>query len=136
MTVVGFHFASVNAEKKEPIKGKVNINNNVAIKKVDEKELALGDGKHKALNFSFEFTSNYEPKIGGITLLGEIMFMEDSKKVKDILAGWKKNQSLPKDVAGRILNTVLNKCNVQALILADQVGLPPPIPLPKVKADN
>jgi len=95
MTVVGFHFASVNAEKKEPIKGKVNINNNVAI-----------------------------------------MFMEDSKKVKDILAGWKKNQSLPKDVAGRILNTVLNKCNVQALILADQVGLPPPIPLPKVKADN
>ena len=32
-----------------------------------------------------------------------------------------------------LLNTILTKCNVQALILSQEVNLPPPIPMPKVQ---
>jgi hypothetical protein len=35
-----------------------------------------------------------------------------------------------------ILNTVLTKCNIEALILSQEVNLPSPIPLPKVKVDS
>lgn len=141
MTVVSFNFTKIKAEKKETIKGKININNNVTIQNVEEKDLSLGNQKQKVLSFTFEFTSKYGPDIGAIQLVGNVLYMEDSKKVKEILDGWKKDKKLPKEVMTPILNTILNKSNVQALILSDHVNLPPPIPLPKVhvgqkKADS
>jgi hypothetical protein len=32
-----------------------------------------------------------------------------------------------------VLNSILAKCNIQAIILTREVNLPPPIPLPKVQ---
>jgi hypothetical protein len=136
MTIVGFNFTSMNAEKKDAIKGKVNINNNVAIKDVQEKDLALGSNKQKSLKFEFEFTSKYDPNVGNITLVGDVLFIEDGKKIKKIHDGWKKDKKLPKDITTKVLNTVLGKCNVQALILSEQINLPAPIPLPKVQVDQ
>ncbi|MAE42900.1 hypothetical protein CMO93_03950 [Candidatus Woesearchaeota archaeon] len=136
MTIVSFNFTKIEAEKKDPAKGKININNNVTIENVEEKDLSLGNQKQKVLNFTFEFTSKYDPDAGNIKLIGSVLYMEDAKKVKEILDGWKKDKKLPKDIMTRILNVVLNKSNVQALILSEQVGLPPPIPLPKVQAEQ
>lgn len=133
MTVVGFNFTSMNAEKKNAIKGKVNINNNVSIKDVEEKGLSLGTNKQQSLRFIFEFISKYDPDVGSITLTGDVLYLEEAKKIKEILDGWKKNKRLPKEITNVILNTVLGKCNVQALILSEQINLPPPIPLPKVQ---
>ena len=136
MTIVGFNFTSMNAEKKEALKGKVNINNNVAIKDVNEKDLALGNNKQKSLKFEFEFTSKYDPNIGHISFLGEILFIEEAKKIKEILDGWKKDKKLPKEITSKVLNTILGKCNVQALILSEQLNLPAPIPMPKVQVEQ
>ena len=133
MTIVGFNFTKIDAEKKDFVKGKININNNVSITKVDEKSLSLGNDKQKVLSFTFEFISKYNPDIGNISLIGDVLFMDESKKVKEILDGWKKNKKLPKEIMTNILNTILNKCNIQALILSEQVNLPPPIPFPKVQ---
>ena len=136
MTIVGFDFTKIDAEKKSPIKGKININNNVAIKNVEEQNLHLGNEKQNAIKFQFEFTSKYDPGIGAITLGGDIIFMGDPKKVKEILDGWKKDKKLPKDISANILNNVLTRCNVQALILSRDLNLPSPIPLPKVQLDQ
>ena len=133
MTIVGFNFTSVNAEKKDALKGNVNINNNVTIKDITEKDLSLGTSKQKSLRFMFEFTSKYEPNVGSITLNGDVLFIEEAKKIKEILDGWKKDKRLPKEVTTKVLNAVLGKCNVQALILSEQLNLPAPIPLPKVQ---
>jgi len=133
MTIVGFNFTSISAEKNDAIKGKVNINNNVSIKDVEEKDLSLGPNKQQSLRFIFEFISKYDPNVGSISLVGDVLFIEEAKKIKEIIDGWKKNKKLPKEVTSRVLNTILGKCNVQALILSEQVNLPPPIPLPKVQ---
>lgn len=134
MTIVSFNFTKLEAEKKEAEKGKVNIKNNVTINEVQEKDLSLGNQKQKVISFTFEFTSTYEPNIGSIRLVGDVYYMDDSKKVKEILDDWKKDKRLPKELMTRILNVVLNKSNIQALILSEHVNLPPPIPLPKVQA--
>ena len=135
MTVVSFNFTKIEAEKKSVGKGKININNNVRIEKVEEKDLSLGNQKQKVVSFTFEFTSKYDPDVGNIKLVGNVLYMEDAKKVKEILDGWKKDKKIPKDIMARILNVVLNKSNVQALILSENVSLPPPIPLPKVQVN-
>ena len=133
MPIVGFNFTDINVTRKESVAGKIGINNNVAIKNVEEAELAIDKTKQGALKFTFEFISKYDPGLGEIKLQGNLLFIEDAKKVKEINEEWKKDKKVAKDVMAGILNTALNKCNILALILSQEVNLPPPIPLPKVK---
>lgn len=132
MTIVGFNFTKIHVERKKPAKGKINIKNNISIKKVEEADLSLGKSKQSGLKFIFEFVSLYDPKIGDITLAGEVLYLMPEKQVKEVLKGWKKDKKVPKDLTAAVLNTVLQKCNIQALMLARDINLPPPIPLPKV----
>ena len=131
MTVIGFSFTKMLIEKKSPVKGKVSINNNVGIRDVEETKLNINTTK-KALKLDFEFTSIYEPNIGKILLTGEVVYLIDKDKAADVVKNWKKNKKMEKDMMTNILNNVLAKCNIQALILSKDMNLPPPIPLPKV----
>jgi len=131
MTVIGFSFTKMLIEKKNPVKGKVSINNNVSIKEVEETKLNINT-KRKALKLNFEFTSAYEPSIGKILLAGEVIYLIDKDKAAEVVKNWKKNKKLEKDMMTKVLNNVLAKCNVQALILSKDMNLPPPIPLPKI----
>lgn len=132
MTVVGFGFTRMEAERKEGARGRLDINNNLSIRAVEKTALALGKSNQEALRFLFSFTSVYEPDAGKITLDGEILDIEDEQTVKDVLAEWNNNKKVPQQVMARILNTALNRCNVQALLLSREINLPPPIPMPRV----
>ncbi len=136
MAIVGFNFTKISAERKDNNAEKVNISNNVALRDVKEASIHLGSDKQKVLRFVFEFTSAYKPEVGTINFQGNIMYMEDVEKVKKILDGWKKDKKVENDVMTLILNSVLGKCNVQAMILSQEINLPSPIPLPKVQVDN
>ena len=136
MTIIGFNFNEIKVNRKDGIKGKINIKNNVVIKDIQEKDLNLGDKSQNALKFIFEFSSKYEPDLGDIILVGDLLFMESSGKIKEILTEWKKTKKVPKDIMAAILNTVLTKCNIEALVLSQKVNLPPPIPLPSVRQEE
>ncbi len=136
MVIVGFNFTKISIEKTAPVKGKININNNISITSVEKTELELGTSEQSALRFGFEFTSQYNPKVGLIDLRGEILYLEEVKKIKEIVEKWKKEKKVPKEIMAEVLNQTLIKCNIQALILSKDLNLPPPIPLPKVKMDN
>ncbi len=132
MPVVGLSFEKIVVEKFAPVRGKIQVNNNVALKDVEKTDLTIGPSKHGALKFKFEFSANYEPKVASITLNGFLTFFEKPEKVKEIVDSWKKDKKVPKDVMSSVLNTILSRCNVEALLFAREVNLPPPIPLPKV----
>jgi len=135
MSVIGFSFTKMLVEKTNPVKGKVNISNNVGIKTVDETKLDINTSK-TALKFGFEFTSTYEPNIGNIFLEGEVIFLADKAKADEALKNWKKSKKVDKEMMTQVLNNVLVKCNVKALMLSDFMNLPPPMPLPKVGAKD
>jgi len=136
MPVIGFGFNKIAVEKKSAPAGKVGISNNISIKNVEEKELNVGKNKQVGLKISFEFASKYDPKIGEIALQGDLLFLEDSKKVKEIVKEFKKNKKLPKEIMTPVMNTLLAKCHIQALMESQAVNLPSPIPLPRVKVDG
>jgi hypothetical protein len=131
MTVIGFSFTKMLVEKSNPVKGKVSINNNVGIKNVEETKLNINTAK-KALRLEFEFSSTYDPNIGKILMEGDVIYLVDKDKTDDILKNWKKNKKLEQEMMNSVLNYVLSKCNIEALILSKDMNLPPPIPLPKV----
>ena len=133
--IAGFGFTKLNAQKTNAPQGKIDINNNVSIKDVVEDSLQMGNERNSVsvIKFIFEFTSKYEPEVGTILFEGELLYMENPKKTKEILSSWKKTKQLPKELMAGLLNTILVKCNVKALILSQDVNLPPPIPMPKVQ---
>ena len=135
MAIIGSSFTKINAEKKAPAKGKINISNNASIKSVEEYPLP-GKTTQKGLKFTFGFVSKYEPNIGEINIQGNVILLLEAKKGVEVIANWKKDKKLPKEVMTPVLNTALTKCNIQALILSRDIGLPPPIPLPKIKTEQ
>ena len=131
--IVGFGFTKLSAEKKEAAKGKIDINNNVSVKEAKEDSFFIGKDKQGIIKFTFEFTSKYEPAIGTILFEGEILYLDEPKKIKEILNSWKNDKKISPEIMANLLNTILTKCNVQALILSQEINLPPPIPMPKVQ---
>jgi len=132
MPIVGFNLEKINVEKKEPIKGQVKVKNNVSVKSVEGKELSLGNTTKQGLKFNFEFSIIYDPKIGNIFLQGSILYIEEEKKVKDILKNWKKDKKIPNDIMVELINTILMRCTVKTLAFAQEVNLPSHLPLPRV----
>lgn len=133
MVIVGFAFNKIVCERKESKGGNIKINNNISLTDVEEKELTLGKDKQKGIRFLFEFVSKYDPGLGEIKLIGEVMYMEDQKKIKEIMASWKKDKKVPKEVMTPIFNNILSKCNIEALLLSREINLPPPIQMPRIE---
>ncbi|MBW2969477.1 hypothetical protein KY314_05195 [Candidatus Woesearchaeota archaeon] len=132
MTIIGMQFDKISVEKMNPLVGKVSINNNVTIKKLEKTQITLGKNKQDVLRFTYEYKADYEPKIALITLLGTLTYLEKPEKIEELLKQWKKDKNLPKEILTPILNNIYTKCNVQALVMAREINLPPPIQLPKV----
>ena len=133
MAIVGFNFTKILVERKSGASGNVDIKNNVSVKGVESADINIGAKKDKVVKFTFEFTSEYTPAIGSILFTGDLIYMNEQAKQDEIVKGWKKNKQIPKDVMSDILNTILMRSNVQALVLSRDVNLPPPIPMPKVQ---
>ncbi len=134
MTLIGFNFNKMLTEKKNKAVGKINVKNNVIITKIQEAKLNMGTSKQAGVEFTFQFTVDYEPDIAMIEIVGSVVYMGTVDKVKEILDQWTKEKKMPPDVVEEVYNFVLHKCNVQALILARDMQLPAHIQLPKVSA--
>jgi hypothetical protein len=132
MTIVKINIHKVNAERNlESAGGQIKINNNVSIKNVEDLAFDV-DGK-KGLKFSFSFNCNYEPDLGKIEVEGQILFVESSAKIEEIKKGWDKTKKIPIDIMEQVVNAALHKGNIQAIKISEEVNLPSPLPLPKVR---
>ncbi|MFH0875494.1 MAG: hypothetical protein V1859_06135 [archaeon] len=134
MAIVGFDITKIHAEKNKAAVGKIDIANNLSIIDIKEAKLNLGTEKKSGLEFNFLYASRYNPEIGIIEIHGKVIYMEKEDKVKEVLDSWKKDKKIKKDIVSAVYNSILSRCNVQAIILSREVALPAPIPLPKVSS--
>jgi hypothetical protein len=134
MPVITVTYSKLLVQRLGEPKGKISINNNVTIKEITKSEIALGTYKQNALRFQFEFTTKYEPDYAEILLAGDLIYLVGpTESVDAIIKDWKKDKSTPKDITTEVVNNILTRCNIQALILSREMNLPSPIPLPKMQ---
>ncbi len=134
MAVVGVHITKISAEKKTVnAVSKVGINNNISVKAVEEKDFSLGSAKQKGLRFTFEFSCKYSPDLGHIDLEGNVLFLSDEARTKQIKKEWDEKKQLGSEIMETVLNAALSRCNIEALKLSQDLNLPVPIPLPKLQ---
>ena len=132
MTIIGFNFSKMLAQQKKAAKGSLKIGTNVKIDSLEKTSLVF-DKERTALKLGFSYQVKYDPDIGGVDLQGDILFLQENKVAETLLAEWAKKKALPKNVSSSLVNAIMQKCVVQALILTKDIGLPSPLPLPKVK---
>ena len=130
MTTIGFNFTKINAEKTGTSEN-MRVDSNISITDVIESKMP--DAKKSVIKFQFTFVSKFEPNIGNIELTGELVEMFEKDLATKVLETWTKTKSLNREVAQRILNVLLAKCNVEAIIMSRELGLPSPVQLPKVE---
>lgn len=136
MTIIGFNLKKISVEKKETIKGQVNVKTNLKIIDIkEEKAIAEISKDRTALKFDFEFDINYEPKIATINFLGHVLSIEEEKKAKKILSEWK-DKKIEVDLRTKVTNMIWIKCNIKAFLLEEEIGLPIHIPLPRLTAQK
>jgi len=133
MAIVGFNFTRINAEKTGDISGKISINNNILITDAKEVDVSLGDSDNNGLLLKFKYVCQYEPKVGQITLEGDVIALEKADVVKKCVDSWKKDKKIDAALSAQVLSHVLNKSTVESIVLTRDLGLPAPIPMPKIQ---
>jgi hypothetical protein len=127
--IIGYNFDKIEANKVKEISGKLDITSSVKIISVEEKEIEILN-KKRVLEVEFEFLVEYKEDFGSIRMFGKLLY--DGKNIKDGLKMWKKDQRLPEDIDIEIKNFLFKKCLTLAIILADELRLPSPLPFPIV----
>jgi len=133
MPIVKIDIHKISAERNLAARGgQVRIDNTVSLKNVEDMEFSL-EGK-KGLKFTFSFTCTYQPDIGSIMVEGKVLFVGETKKVEEIKKSWDKDKKIPSAIMEQIANAALHKGNIQAIKVSEEINLPSPLPLPKVKS--
>ncbi|MDT7858896.1 MAG: hypothetical protein RQ930_02525 [Candidatus Aenigmarchaeota archaeon] len=127
--IIGYNFDKIEANKVKEISGKLDITSSAKIISVEEKEIEILN-KKRVLEVEFEFLVEYKEGFGNIRMFGKLLY--DGKNIKDGLKMWKKDQRLPEDIDIEIKNFLFKKCLTLAIILADELRLPSPLPFPIV----
>ena len=130
MPIVGFNFEKILAERKKPIDGPVKVSSDVNIKNIEEEKFKVGKSE-ELLKFNFEVKIDYE-KVGQVELTGHVLYIDEPKKMKEVIEEWNKKKNIKQEIAREIINMILFKTNVKALSLEQDINLPLHLRLPKV----
>ena len=130
MPVVGIVLREMKGKRIADYNGVMNINSNSAIKDVEEIDLpAVG---RRGIKVNFEFKTDYQTEksntFADIIITGDVLWLVEDAST--IIKNWKKDKKLPEDISLQTINTILRKCATKALVLSEDLNLPPPIALP------
>jgi len=86
--------------------------------------------KDKQTNVDFQYTASFGP-VGVIKLEGS--FVIEGDDAKKIAKEWNNSRKMPDKLASHVHTAIMHACVPEAVSLAKDLGLPPPIPLPQVR---
>jgi hypothetical protein len=123
---VNLTYTSLEVNKSSEPVGHVEINNNSSINSVERV-----DGK---VAVGFSFTSTYEPNVGAIKITGKLTVDDSPENMERAVKEWEASgkRNLPADIAENIHNSIIFNCVTEAVILAREIQLPPPMPMPHI----
>ncbi len=88
------------------------------------------DIKENQATIDFQYTASFGP-VGMIKLEGSLMY--EANDARKIANSWKNTRKMPDQTASQIHTAVMHACVPEAVSIAKDLGLPPPIPLPQVR---
>ncbi len=124
MTVRDIEYISIEGRrytKRREVLGQVKIDTNSTVTSVTEV------GPREA-DVDFRFAINYG-SLGMFKIEGRLIYEGEAPV---LVKEWREKHTMPTEMANDIHTAILHSCIPETVILAKDLGLPPPIPLPKV----
>jgi hypothetical protein len=125
MPVLGVRFRSIEARRFQEGNppNKLRVDHNSSFQSVTEEN-------PDRLRIDFTFTTSYGG-MGVIKIEGSLMHRGGD--IADALARWKEERKLSSGLAQEVHNGILQACMPEAVMLARDLRLPPPLPFPQVR---
>jgi hypothetical protein len=124
MTIQNLELTSVEGKRfikrDEPIH-QININSNSSITLVNQ----IDDGQAEV---EFRYTVNYIG-VGFIKIEGRLVFRGDAPT---LAADWSAKRNMPDNIAQELHTAIMGFCIPETVVLARDLNLTLPIPLPKI----
>ena len=126
MPIIGMTMDSIHATKKEDIAGAVKVNSNMNITDVKEQDLPALSCKGLSINYDFSiiYITEKSKSAAEIKMDGGVIYMGDD--AEKVMKDWKKDKKLPDDLKMQVVRLVSEKCSKKAIMLSDDLQLPPP----------
>jgi hypothetical protein len=105
--------------------GPVKIEHNSSVTMITERS-------EKEAGIDFRFTANFTG-VGIIKIEGNFVYTCDARR---IVRKWYTTGNMPRDMATEVHTTILVHCIPETVVIARDLQLPPPIPLPEVKFEE
>ncbi|MBS3080367.1 hypothetical protein J4221_02770 [Candidatus Pacearchaeota archaeon] len=133
MKIIGFNLTKISVEKEEKPQRNVSINQNINIESINKEKIPISD--LEALNIKFNLSIAYSENYAKLEFEGSLVILPEKDELKEFLDSWK-NKKIPEKAKIPLFNFIMNKCNVKALYLEDELGLPLHIPMPRISPQN
>lgn len=131
MRIIGFNLTKISGNRIDKIEGNLEITQNIDIKEIVEEEIQIS--KEKALKISFSFTINYSNNFAKIEFDGIVLILPEKNELKNIIKQWN-DKKIPEEIRVPLFNFIMQKCNVKALSLEDELNLPTHFQMPRIDA--
>ena len=132
MKIIGFNLTSIHVDRKDNIDQSVQITQNVDIKDLSEEPVPIANTT--ALKLSFNLVVKYSNDMAQLEMGGNILILPDESEEKKLKASWKEKK-IPEDMKVPLFNFIMNKCNVKALHIEDEMNMPLHVPMPRLSND-
>jgi hypothetical protein len=131
MPVKGVELLSIDAKRyaRELQRvGQVRIDHNSTVTVIKEQA-----GQPSTASIEFRYTASYGA-LGIISIEGALLWESDARvDAHKLSESWRASAQMPPDVASEIHTAVMRVCVPEAVGIAKNLQLPPPIPLPQVQ---
>ena len=119
---------SILAQRDPTFNGKIELNQNIKIKKIEKFALKV---QKDSLKVNYIYDIDYK-KLGKISIEGILYLDVEQKIMKEIIKDWKENKK-NEERQLEIINIIIQKASIKAIELEDQLGLPIHFRLPFLK---
>ncbi len=128
MAIKSFELSTIDGRRLARVGQRMQ---NVRIDHNSTVTLITESGEREA-NVDFRFTANYravEEVVGVIRIEGSLVY---EGKGREVARQWSASGQMPNDVANEIHTSIMTVCIPEAVVIARDLRLPPPIPIPQV----
>ncbi len=128
MTIKALEISTIDARRFAKVGAKIQnlrVDQNSTVTQILEID-------ERQANVDFRFTANYravEEVVGIIRIEGTLVY---EGKGREVARQWNSNGQMPNDVANEVHSSIMGVCIPEAVVVARDLRLPPPIPLPQV----
>lgn len=110
---------------EKPPAGQIRIDHNSTVNLMEIME----EGQAKV---EFAYTTSYGA-LGVVKIEGAMVWEDPQEQIEPVVKEWSETRKMPNEVASMIHSMVMQACVPEAVGLAKNLRLPPPIPLPQVR---